>query len=189
MKTSKLILSLVAFVYASMFASFAATNSTHVNPIKLGVPYSLEYMAQHESRMQKRNSYGDLVVFRESGATQTVYRTYDWEVQFVPQDFNGTSTYYFSTYNISGGWQNTGYDEIWLGDTVSPNQGIYNIIIRNVSGVGGTYEAVVGFTNANGQGDSVWSGDVITDKSDIVFQNVYVNGINEVEIRVNKTQF
>ena len=190
MKPFKLILALVAFVYASMYTANAATKLNSVKPTKLGIPYSLEYIEKHSTQIKKQKSYGDLVIFNESGATPTVYRTYDWEVRFVPQDYNGNSTYLFSTNAAYSAWRyTTDYNELWLGDTVSPTPGTYTIYIQNVSGVGGTYESGVGFTNANGQGDSVWSGDVSTGQRDIVLSNVYVDGTNPIEIVVNKTQF
>jgi len=188
MKSFKLILALVTFVYASMFTANAAKNTNNGNTPNLGVPYSLEYMAKHNSKNQKLNGYDDLVVFHESGATATVYRTYTWSIQFVSQ--SGNPTYYFDTNDSVSNWSYlSDSDELWLGTTVSPEPGTYNIIIQNTSGVGGTYESGASFINANGQGDGVWSGDVVTGRSDIVLQNVYVDGTNKIDIVVNKTQF
>ncbi|QJD97239.1 hypothetical protein HH214_15865 [Mucilaginibacter robiniae] len=187
MKKSKLILGLVALVCASITTAFAAKKANVVQSSKLGVPYSLEYIAKHSTKNLVSSLLSNLVTFHESGATQSVYKTYDWSVQFYQ---NGGLLYTFDTNGAYHSWNNTSYnDEIWIGDTVSPAAGTYTIIIQNTSGVGGTYESGVTFTNANGQDDSVWSGDVITDRRDIVLSDVSVDGVSPINIYVNKTQF
>jgi hypothetical protein len=187
MKTSKLIFALVALVCASISTAFAGAQKNDVKLVTLGVPYSLEYIAQHSTQSLKHSGYGDLVTFHESGYSPSVYKTYDWSVQFVQ---NGSILYTFDTNGSYSNWNSNNYnDEIWTGATVSPAQGTYTIIIQNNSGVGGTYESGVSFINASGQGDSVWSGDVITSRRDIVLENVYVDGTNPIDIIVNKTQY
>lgn len=187
MRTAKLMVPLMALFCALLCSAAFATTLKIIATPKLGVPYSLAYIARHSPQSLKQGLFDSKVTFYESGATPTVYRTYDWSVTF---EQNGYGAYNFYTNDSYGNWRTSSvYEEFWLGETVNPAPGTYTVRIQNVSGLGGTYESWVDFTDANGQGNSVWSGDVSTGQHDIVLPNVYVDGVNEINIHVNKTQF
>lgn len=176
---------LVALICASFGSAMAAKVKISRGP-KLGIPYSLEYIAKHSPQSLSRNFFDSAVTFHETAASSGLYRTYDWNVSFQQ---NGSTVYSFSTNDSYSNWATYGNnDEIWLGSTVTPAPGTYTIVINDYSGVGGLYDSLVNFTDATGQPNSSSEQDVYTDRQDFVLPGVYVDGTNEVDIYVNKDQ-
>lgn len=187
MKTLKLSLAVVCLICSALCSATAAPKIQKVNQMPVGVPYSLEYIAKHSPNGKAQGYFGNRVNFYEGAASPSVYRTYDWEVDYY-QD--GVLVYSFATNDYSLSWTNYYSVEKWLGPTGAPDVvGTYTVIIKDISGVGGTYDGSVGFINANGQPEGVWVQDIITNRSDMVFENVYVNGVDDIDIEVNKTAF
>jgi hypothetical protein len=187
MKKSKLILPLVALFCVLLGTANASVKVKTTGQPKSGNLYSSKCIASQSAQKMTRRLFDSPVTLHEMGATANVYRTYDWSISFVQ---NGVTVASFYTNDSSTNWSTYGpNDEVWTGGTTTVPAGTYTVIISNISGVGGTYDIGVSYTDASGQGNGAWDQDVLTDRQDAVFNDISVDGISSIDIVVDKTQF
>lgn len=189
MKTVKQCLAILAITIIAICNAVASPKVKVQTRVPVGVPYSLEYIAAHSPSGKVKSYFASHVIFKEYAATNTVYRTYDWQVTFYPVNGNGEGAS-FSTDDYYFRWAiNSPADEQWLGATCDVVPGTYTVVVQNISGVGGTYDVGVNFTDANGYGGSSYKWDWNSGSQDATLNDVYVDGVNELEVYVSKTEF
>ncbi|WP_295773357.1 hypothetical protein [uncultured Mucilaginibacter sp.] len=176
MKTAKQMLSMIAVFFIALFAGQATGKSFTLTTQKLGIPYSLSYIAQHSNHGVNVNY--DNVIFHETASEGGLYRTFDWHVTF---EQNGAVIAEFSTNDSSTNWitySNT--DEKWNGSTAYVPSGTYTVRISDISGVGNFYEMYAG---------GVYAGrDINTTREDGVMEGVVVESSGYIDVGVNRVR-
>jgi|GEM_PF-3313688 len=178
MRTSKLLLSVIALVGGAFLTASATTKIHSLTAEKLGIPYSASYIAQHSQKSLHSAFFSDNVIFHETASQSGLYRTYDWDVTF---EQNGTVVAEFTTNDNYFSWTTySSTDEQWNGATTYVPPGTYTVRIRDISGVGNFYEMYAG---------DVWaSHDVNTTREDGVMEGVVVGSSGSIDVGVNRVQ-
>jgi hypothetical protein len=177
MKTAKLMLSLIA-LFVSAICTANATPKTNAATIqKLGVPYSLSYIAKHAAQKFDVN-FSDNIIFHETASESGLYRNFDWYVTF---EQNGSVIAEFSTNGNTSSWTTySSTDEKWNGPTAYVPPGTYTVRIRDISGLGNFYEMYAG---------GVYAGhDVNTTREDGVLEGVVVEASGYLDMGVNRVR-
>lgn len=167
----------MALFVSALFTANATPKSNAAAIQKLGIPYSLSYIASHSAKSV--NAYfSDNVIFHETAAETGLYRTFDWHVTF---EQNGYVVAEFSTNDNFTSW--TTYspnDEVWNGSTTYVPPGTYTVRISDISGVGNFYEMYAG---------GVYAGhDVNTSREDGVMHDVVVDSSGYIDVGVNRVR-
>lgn len=177
MRTSKLMLSVMALV-SSAFYTASAAQKIDFNAEKTWVPYSASYIAQHAQKNMHGAFFTDNVIFHETASQTGLYRTYDWDVTF---EQNGTIVAEFTTNDSYPAWTIfSSTDEQWNGATTYVPAGTYTVRIRDISSVGNFYEMYANGVYA--------SHDVNTTREDGVMEGVVVDSSGYVDVGVNRVQ-
>ncbi|MBW4888489.1 hypothetical protein KXQ82_02130 [Mucilaginibacter sp. HMF5004] len=177
MKTAKLMLSLIALVSGALCTALA-TPKINALTEKLGVPYTVSYIAKHSPNSLYGAFFSDNVIFHETASQGSLYRTYDWDVTF---EQNGSVVAEFTTNDYYYSWTTySSTDEQWNGITTYVPPGTYTVRIKDISGVGNFYEMYAGGVYA--------SHDVNTTREDGVMEGVVVDSSGYVDVGVNRVQ-
>jgi hypothetical protein len=177
MKKVKLMLSLIALFVSAICTANATLKPNATATERLGVPYSLSYIAKHSTQRLNAN-FSDNVIFHETASEGGLYRTFDWDVTF---EQNGSIIAQFSTNDSSTNWITySSTDERWNGSTTYVPPGTYTVRIRDISGVGNFYEMYAG---------GVYAGhDVNTTREDGIMEGVVVDSSGYVDVGVNRVR-
>jgi len=180
MKTARFMLSLIALVGAAFCTTSAAPQINVLTAKRVGVPYSVSYIAKHSSKSKSVCGafFSDNVIFHETASQGSLYRTYDWDVTF---EQNGTIVAEFTTNDSYSSWTTySSTDEQWNGATTYVPPGTYTVRIKDISGVGNFYEMYAGSVYA--------SGDVNTTREDGVMEGVVVDSSGYIDVGVNRVE-
>lgn len=177
MRTAKLMLSMMALFVSALCTASATTKTNATTTERLGIPYSLSYIAQHATPRLNKN-FSDNVIFHETASENGLYRTFDWHVTF---EQNGSVVAEFSTNDSFTSW--TTYsptDEVRNGSTTYVPPGTYTVRISDISGLGNFYEMYAGGVYA--------AHDVNTSREDGVMQGVVVDSSGYIDVGVNRVR-
>jgi|GEM_PF-6231708 len=163
------------FIAVSFNTAFAANQK---NQQHWGTPYSIAYLTKNHKLAEANKAFSNATVYFNISLPQNTRFIY-WTVTFE----DGTNTYTLNTDPYGFNFESY-YDHQWSG---SIPEGTYTVTIHNQSSANNyLFDAVIIYTDANGQGQSNILWDKNTDNTDFVFQNVHVpSSNNSIDINLS----